>query len=115
MTKIVNINCAKIHSMKEFHQVFKSAMGFPDFYGNNMNAWTDCMSWLDDPDAKMTNIHVSKGEVLVLNLLCVDDMISHCKTAYEALVDDVAFVNYRRIIDGEDPLLLLSYHVDPNR
>ena len=101
--------------MDDFHAVFKAAMGFPNFYGNNMNAWIDCMTSVDSPEERMTAIHVEKGNFLVLVLKNIDDMIKSCPLAYEALVDDVAFVNYRRMEGGREPVLALSYHADPNR
>ncbi|MDZ4753789.1 MAG: barstar family protein [Phycisphaerae bacterium] len=30
---------------------FAETFGFPGFYGRNMNAWNDCMTFLDGPDA----------------------------------------------------------------
>jgi len=27
-----------------FHDVFMHTLGFPDFYGRNMDAWIDCMT-----------------------------------------------------------------------
>ena len=115
MHKSVEIDCSKIRSMDNFHAVFKKAMGFPDFYGNNMNAWIDCMTSIDSPEDGMTTIHIEKGSFLVLVLKNIDDMIKSCPVAYEALVDDVAFVNYRRMETGEQPVLALSYHANPNR
>jgi RNAse (barnase) inhibitor barstar len=35
----VKINTKQITDWASFHQVCKEAFGFPDFYGNNMNAW----------------------------------------------------------------------------
>lgn len=101
--------------MNDFHRIFSEKMGFPSFYGNNMNAWIDCMTSLDCPEDGMTKVHAPKDGFLVLKLNNVNDMIKACPTAYEALVDDVAFVNYRKMEVGERPVLALSYYADPNR
>jgi hypothetical protein len=55
---LVRIDATSIRDWNSFHAVFKQAMGFPDFYGANMDAWIDCMSYLDDPAAGMTAQHV---------------------------------------------------------
>jgi hypothetical protein len=48
-TTIVTIPADRITDWESFHSVFKQALGFPDFYGRNMDAWNDCMTYLDDP------------------------------------------------------------------
>ncbi len=48
---IVIIDCAKIKSANDLHDAFDRIFGFPEYYGRNMDAWIDCMSCIDDPDA----------------------------------------------------------------
>lgn len=84
-------------------------MGFPDFYGENMNAWIDCMSYLDEDDG-MTNITIEKGSVLTLQLENVKDFSIHRKEIYDTLIESSAFVNYRRTSIGELPVIALSFH-----
>src|SRR5262249_13644866 len=69
--KSVKIDCSRIDSWNSFHWVFDEALGFPDYYGMNVNAWIECLTDLDDPDSGLTSIHVEKGQVLVLELLNV--------------------------------------------
>ena len=45
-----------------FHEAFVKIMGFPDFYGMNWNAWIDCMSYIDDSEANMSQVQVAPGE-----------------------------------------------------
>ena len=66
MPKNVQIDASKIRDWDSFHDHFSEALGFPEFYGRNMNAWVDCMTYLDDPTDAMTTIHVEPGAVLVL-------------------------------------------------
>lgn len=54
----VSLDCNKFHDWPSFHEEFAKAFGFPDFYGKNMNAWIDCMTYLDDPDAGMSTLTV---------------------------------------------------------
>ena len=107
--KSVRIDTSRITGRRSFHTAFAEALGFPDFYGRNMNAWIDCMTSLDDPDAGMTNVHVAPGEVLVLALGNVSSFAQKCPELYRALVECVAFVNYRRMVAGEQAVLLLSF------
>ena len=45
MTKNVQIDGSAISDWNSFHDIFAAAFGFPAFYGRNMNAWIDCMTW----------------------------------------------------------------------
>lgn len=110
---LVRIDATRIRDWSSFHAVFREAMGFPDFYGANMNAWIDCMSYLDDPAAGMTTHHVPMGGVLTLQIDGIDDFASRCPEQYQALVKCSAFVNWRRVDRGEPAILALSFYKDP--
>lgn len=66
MMQVVRINGDDIHGRETFHSVFAAAFGFPAFYGENMNAWIDCMSYLAYPDAEMSTNHAPPGGVFAL-------------------------------------------------
>ncbi|AOK13540.1 barstar family protein [Burkholderia vietnamiensis] len=57
----VFVDTTKITDWPSFHRVFSQIFGFPAFYGNNMDALIDCLSYLDDPEAAMTSLHVRPG------------------------------------------------------
>jgi RNAse (barnase) inhibitor barstar len=40
---IVFIDTTEITDWPSFHQVFSQKLGFPAFYGNNMDAFIDCL------------------------------------------------------------------------
>jgi hypothetical protein len=84
-------------------------LGFPDFYGRNMDAWIDCMTSLDYPEHGLSRVTVEKGDVLVLNLADVRDFKQRCPELYTDLVECAAFVNWRRIAKGGTAILALSY------
>lgn len=84
--------------------------GFPDFYGRNANAWIDCLTYIDDPGAAMTSIHAPPGGVLTLQLDYVDEFADRCPGLYAAIIECAAFVNWRRIETGQEPVLALSFH-----
>jgi len=110
---IVRIDGRRIRDWGSFHAVFKEAMGFPDFYGANMDAWIDCMSYVDDPTAGMTTQHVSPGAVLTLHVDEINDFAFRCPEQYDALVECSAFVNWRRAERGEPAVLALSFYKSP--
>ena len=110
MTKNVHIDTGRISDWNSFHDVFAQAFGFPGFYGRNMNAWNDCMTYLDEPDSGMTSVHVVPGDVVVLCLSVVGDFRKRCPEIYDVLVECSAFVNYRRIERGAPAILALSFY-----
>ena len=110
MTKNVTIDASRISDWDSFHDVFAETFGFPGFYGRNMNAWIDCMTYLDDPQAGMTSVHVAPGDVIVMRMSGVADFKKRCPEIYDALVECSAFVNYRRIERGDPAVLALSYY-----
>ncbi len=43
----VRLQTQSIHDWDGFHSVFAKTLGFPGYYGRNMNAWIDCMTtWM---------------------------------------------------------------------
>jgi hypothetical protein len=111
MPRNVQIDGSKIADWDSFHSHFAETLGFPDFYGRNMDAWNDCMTHLDEPEAGMTSVHVPPGDVLVLCVSAAADLKKRCPEVYDALVECSAFVNYRRIDMGEPAVLALSFYV----
>jgi hypothetical protein len=105
--KIVIINCNEISDWDSFHSTFKKAFGFPDFYGENMNAWNDCMTHLD---TDFSTIQVEEGTCLVLQLDSIISFRERCPEIYAALIESSAFVNWRRIEMGDSPILILSFY-----
>ena len=108
--KRIQIDATRINDWNTFHDLFAETFGFPDFYGRNMNAWIDCMSSLDAPEDGMTSVHCDKGDFVVLELSNAKDFKKRCPEQYEALIECAAFVNYRNLEVGENPLLMLSFY-----
>jgi hypothetical protein len=106
----VAIQTSRIQDWATFHGVFAEAFGFPTFYRRNMNAWIDCMTSLDDPDAGMTTVHASVGSVIALQLEDVDDFAARCPEMYDAIIEATAFVNWRRLEQGRAAVLALSFY-----
>ena len=107
MTAIV-IQGKLIDDARSFHSVFAEALGFPDFYGGNFDAWIDCMGYLDEPEAEMTSVHVESGTQLTLHVLDSEHMKKTCPEVWLSLLECAAFVNWRRVSDGASPLLVVA-------
>lgn len=103
---LVRVDAQKITDWDAFHEVFAESFGLPDFYGRNMNAWIDCMTYLDDPDAGMSSIHGSATDPVVLQL---DNVEGLPEELLDAIVECAAFVNWRRIETGDAAILALSF------
>lgn len=104
---LVRIDATRITEWDTFHSVFAEVFGFPGFYGKNMNAWIDCMSYLDDPEAGMTSIHGTVSDPVVLQVDNIDRLPTEL---YLAIVECAAFVNWRRIETGDSAILVLSFY-----
>jgi hypothetical protein len=72
-----------------------------------MNAWIDCMTYLDDLSSGMACICVDPGQLVGLRIDDAPDFQLRCPEQYQALIECTAFVNHRRIVLGEQPLLAL--------
>jgi RNAse (barnase) inhibitor barstar len=92
---IVEIDGSDIASERAFHRVFAEKLGFPGFYGENMNAWIDCMSYIDDPEAGMSTVHVRPGEVLAIRITNASVIERRCPRALKDLLECSAAVNER--------------------
>ncbi len=106
---IVVVPVSQIHDWESFHDTFAATLGFPDFYGRNMNAWIDCLTYRDQNDG-MASVNVHEGDVLTLQLDEGRAFASRCPELYAAIVECAAFVNWRRTEMGLRPLIALSFH-----
>jgi RNAse (barnase) inhibitor barstar len=93
--------------LEDFDDVFQRALGFPSFYGRNMDAWIDCKTSVDAAADGLTTVRVLPGEILILEIGDPLYFRSRCPEQYAALIECSAFVNFRRREVGEPPVLAL--------
>lgn len=105
----VQLDGAALTDWDAFHAVSKAAFGFPDFYGNNMNAWVDCLSYLRDDDA-MSSFRLQPDEMLSIELLHADCLRQQAPQILEELEFCIAALNERYADYGEKPALELVLH-----
>jgi hypothetical protein len=101
----VTIDCARITDWSSCHDVFASGFGFPEFFGRNRDAWIDCMTRLDE---KFSAVQVDTGTCVVLHLVNGQALKQTAPDVLAGLFEMAAFVNFRRIEVGEEPILILS-------
>jgi hypothetical protein len=105
---IVEVPVSRISDWESFHDVLAETLGLPDFYGRNLDALIDCLTYRDEEDG-MASIVVEPGDVLTLQLDEGSAFRQRCPEQYAALVACSAFVNWRRIEAGLRPILALSF------
>ena len=98
--KTYTVDVGSVVDWDTFHDVFSKALGFPDYYGRNMDAWIDCMTDIVD---------IGEGISLVLDN--ASSLKSNHPEALEAINECTAFVNYRSLEAGEEPRIALTYNI----
>lgn len=91
----LKINRAKLIDWKSFHSGFKKELNFPDYYGENLNAWIDCM---DDVSEKPVTLLIEN--VLVLKEKAPELLM--------AIFECSAFINYQKIQSEQNPNLIVA-------
>ena len=80
---IVRFEGAELLSFEALHDAFANKLGFPDFYGRNMDAWIDCMTNLDDPGFSKTS--VDNGTVLTVHIENFQIVIDQAHDVWKAI------------------------------
>jgi RNAse (barnase) inhibitor barstar len=107
--RVVGIAGDRIADWGSFHDLFAEAFEFPAWYGRNRSAWIDLMTYLDD-DQDTTGVFVAPGETVTINLTGAKALRARHHELYDALIECVAFVNWRRIEIGGTAYLCLAFH-----
>ena len=105
-TQVVNILADEIVDWDSFHDVFDEALGFPNNYGRNMDAWIDCLTDVDTENGTIAK-PVATGDILALSINDAANFRRRCPERFDALIECTAFVNFRRREVGESPILAL--------
>ena len=73
-----------IHNREELHELLAQALGFPAWYGGNMDALFDCLSVLCLSPILLTRAYMTAVLVLIL----IKDLIEHRFTSVQLSVQD---------------------------
>lgn len=92
--------------MDDFHNEMKLLFGFPDFYGINFYAFNDCLNSLRYPEEGMSQVHIDKDELLILEIKGID-LISD-ELRYNFLLS-IKVINRNAISFGDNPLVYILF------
>jgi hypothetical protein len=74
-----------IHDWDSLHDVFATTLGFFEFYGRNINALIDCLTYRDEDDG-MASVTVESDDLLTLQFGAASAFARRCPDQYTALV-----------------------------
>lgn len=100
----MRLETRSITDWDSFHDVSVRTFGFPAFHGRNLNAWIDCMTYLDDG---MSRFHLATGDELVITVSGWEDFAARIPEIALALVDVIAICNGRSREVGSRPMLVM--------
>ena len=100
------INGAAIDGWDSFHAACQAAFGFPPSYGNTMDAWVDCLSYLRDADG-MSKFRLQPNEVLEIVIMDAAALRAKAPELLDEVTYCVAGINERYADYGEKPALAL--------
>lgn len=100
-SRTVNLDLLEVTNWYSFHEMFKRELGFPDFYGRNMDAWIDCMGDIHE-DTGMTNLFLPYDTGLTLRFINSKFFKFKHPQIYITLKDCTAFVN-KEYIEHDHP------------
>ena len=101
------LNGKEITDEASFHAQCVQAFGFPEFYGNSMDAWVDCLSYLRDEDG-MSKFRLKPNEVLDIVVQDADALKAQAPDLLEEVTFCIAGINERYEDYGEKPALKLT-------
>ena len=100
MMAMIRMETGNITDWVSFHSTCREAFGFPEFYGNNKDAFIDCLTYIDERDG-MSNIVLGNGEMLKIELKSGVDFRERLPEIYQWLIDAIAEVNDWFIDEGK--------------
>jgi hypothetical protein len=89
-----------------FHAECRRAFGFPESYGNSIDSWVDCLSYLRDGE-NMTRFRLKPNEVLQILVKDAAGVRERVPELLEEVAFCVAGINERYEDYGEKPALEL--------
>ncbi|MGS0742908.1 barstar family protein [Glaciimonas sp. GG7] len=103
----VHLDGSTLTDWDAFHTASQEIFGFPDFYGRNMSAWIDCLSYLRD-DEGMSKFRLKPDETLIIVVKNSAQLREHAPDIIEELEFCVSAINERYDDYGEKPALILQ-------
>jgi len=86
------IDGATIRDWDSFHDECARVFGFPTFYGRNLNAFVDCLNYLEQ-DVGMTKFVLKPGETLEVRVNGSATLRNAAPDILQALRDSIGHIN----------------------
>ena len=102
----VTLETEQIYDWGTFHNQSAKAFGFPVFYGKNMNAWIDCLTYLPDGDG-MSQFTLAPSEKLFIRLTNFREFSKAQTEICLEFLDCIASINQRYIANEDIPRLVI--------
>lgn len=106
---VVTLPTEQIRDHETFHTVCQHVLGFPHFYGRNMDAWIDCLSYLDEEAAGMSHFALTAEEHLTIELPGASALQERAPAVFRDLIECTAFVNERYVKRGRRAPIALVF------
>ncbi len=90
------VDAGKILDWKSFHKEFRKQLKFPKYYGENMDAWIDCIDEISEK---------SDGVIRIKNS---QNLKNKNPEILNSLIECSQFVNTRKIDQGENNRVILN-------
>jgi RNAse (barnase) inhibitor barstar len=102
----VELNGAAIADEASFHAESRRVFGFPESYGDSMDSWVDCLSYLRDEE-NMTKFRLKPNEVLQVVVKDAAALRERAPHLLEEMSFCIGGINERYEDYGEKPALEL--------
>ena len=91
------VDANNIVDWKSFHKEFRNELKFPDYYGENMDAWIDCVD------------EISENSDVVIRIKNTQNLKNKNPEILNSLIECSEFVNTRKINQGEKNRVILDF------
>jgi RNAse (barnase) inhibitor barstar len=106
---IVRIDARRLNDTHALLSVIREAMGLAATTSRNLDAVIDCLTDLDNPGAGMSHLQVFPGQIVLVAIDNAADLSKQQEVQLNALVEMIAFVNWRRLEKTQPPVLSIAY------
>lgn len=89
-----------------FHRISRRVFGSPSFYGENGNAWIDCLTYVHEGDG-MSNVVLADEEYLFIHVADSAVWTGSAPDVYLEFLDLVSYVNQRSAGNDLSPRLVV--------
>lgn len=94
MYKQIEIDGSALTDWKAFHKTFKETLNFPPYYGDNMDAWIECMAEIK--------------ESLLISITDSETLKENAEEIYFTILECTALVNSIKLDEGDESVIAVS-------